>query len=58
MKSLASADTLAQTGSAKENLPDLTFFMISWSLAPLKGGIPESVMNVMTPQDQISHLEP
>ena len=58
MKSLADADTLAQTGSANENLPDLTFFMISWSLAPLNGGIPERVMKAMTPHDQMSHFDP
>jgi hypothetical protein len=33
-----------------------TFFMISWSLEPLKGGMPERMMYMITPHDQISHF--
>jgi hypothetical protein len=46
------------TGSLKLNFPSFTFFIISWSDAPLNGGIPERIMKVMTPMDQISHLAP
>jgi hypothetical protein len=44
MKSLQVSEIDAHTGSEKLNFPILTFFMISWSLAPLNGGIPERVM--------------
>jgi len=56
MKFLPESEIVAHTGSENENLPILTFFMISWSLAPLNGGIPERIIYVMTPQDQISHF--
>jgi hypothetical protein len=44
MKSLHESEIDFQTGSLKLNFPSLTFFMISWSDAPLNGGIPDKIM--------------
>lgn len=56
MKLLAFSLIVYQTRSSKLNEPSRTFFMISWSDWPLKGGMPERVMYVMTPADQMSHF--
>jgi len=57
MKSLAFCETVDQVLSLKLKWPVRTFLKISESDAPLKGGIPESRIKVITPADQTSHLE-
>ena len=57
MKSLQLLEIPFQILSLKCTTPSFTLFMISASLLPLKGGYPESRMYVITPQDQMSHLQ-
>jgi len=44
-----------QTGVLNENDPFKTFSIISLFVLPPNGGLPDNIMNITTPIDQLSH---
>ncbi len=56
IKDLASSDILDQSSGSNLNFPYFTFFNISSSLFPPKGGYPHSKIYNITPHDHTSHF--
>ena len=58
IKSFARSETSSHLGSMKLIFPFLTFFSISLSVCPLKGGTPDRRIYVITPHAQTSTFFP